>query len=447
MPQAARLAARLFDTPLLLRPETAELIASSLAERWGVEPMLADQDITRALGLVRGERASFDSAELDDAPYTVADGVATIAVHGELVNRGSFMNSLSGLTSYDALGQALNAAKADPSVRAILLDMDSPGGEAAGAMETAALVRSISKDKTVAAFVNSTAASAAYAIASGADHIVALPSATLGSIGVVLLHLDRSQAMKERGVKPTLIHAGAYKVDGNPYAALPDEARSRLQARVDEIYGLFVSTVAAHRSLDAADVRKTEAGVFLGESAVKAGLADQLGGLEDARSYLTRRVSGSRKPQGVFMSASNNGGTGAENPVSYTQAQLDAAVQSASERVAVAAQAASATAATAEQARISAIVDHAEGKDRPTAARQLAFRTRMSAEEAGAFLAGLPKEAAAGHVSTKQSLLAAAAPNPHIPTGDAAPSASEGAPWEKVVAKLCKSQNLQMRGH
>jgi signal peptide peptidase SppA len=212
-------------------------------------------------------------------------GIALLPVMGELVNRGSWLDAMSGLTSYERLDAQLNAAINDPRVKGLVLDMNSPGGQASGAMETADLVRSLSKRKPVVAFVNGQAASAAYAIAAGASRVVFTPSAIVGSIGVVYLHMDRSAAVEKAGLKPTLLHAGAYKIDGSPFAALPDDARARIQASIDGVYDLFVASVAQHRKgLDAAAVRSTEAGVFMGQAAVDARLADAVGTLDAVMS-------------------------------------------------------------------------------------------------------------------------------------------------------------------
>lgn len=274
----SRIAARVFNTPLLLTPEAAASVGDFLFAR-----------LTTSEAAETSVRVSSSSpAADDDRPYLVDDGVATIPIRGELVNRGSWMSAFSGLTSYETLAAALAQANDDYRVKSILLDIDSPGGEAAGAMEAAAKVRA--SGKPVVAFVNSLAASAAYAIAAGAREIVTLPSATLGSIGVVWVHMDRSQAMKDRGVKPTLLHAGAYKVDGHSMGPLPDDARERIQGQIDQVYGLFVASVGKHRSkLGEEGARKSEAGLFMGDRAVEAGLADRVGDMETARSRARAR--------------------------------------------------------------------------------------------------------------------------------------------------------------
>lgn len=305
----SRVAARLFNAPLLVLPDTAVAIASNLAARLGVAPMRAPDPTARRTGGRPSGRpvASAWSDEGgdgdgDDKPYDVADGVATISVRGELVNRGSWLDSYSGLTSYERLADALRAAAADPAVQAIVLDMDSPGGEAAGAMEAASVVRAVSEAKPVVAFVNSTAASAAYAIAAGAKEIVVTPSAMIGSIGVVWLHMDHSEMMKAAGVKPTLLHAGAFKVDGNPLAPLDPAAAKRIRATIGSYYDLFVDSVAGHRpDLGAEGARATEAGVFVGQGGVEAGLADRVGDLASVVASLkpkppARPASGAKPP-------------------------------------------------------------------------------------------------------------------------------------------------------
>jgi signal peptide peptidase SppA len=412
MKDYSRLAGRVFNTPLLATPECAASVADYLAARIAGE------------AVARGPFSQSASAE-DDAPYSVdADGIATISVHGELVNRGSQMDALSGLTSYSSLRSALTAAKADPRVRGIALDIDSPGGEAAGAMEAAAFVRSIDKSKPVIAYVDSLAASAAYAIASGAREIIATPSATLGSIGVVFMHLDRSQAMKDRGVKPTLLHAGAYKVDGNSMAPLPDDARARIQSQIDEVYSLFTETVGKHRAkLGAEGARATEAGVFLGQRAVDAGLADRIGDIGVLKSAFPRKSLWSAKKM-------------TDEPV-HTQAALDAALSSA--RVTAEAQlaAAVAQARTAERERIRSILDGEPAKDRASLARHLALSSDMAPEAAATVLAAAAAETPpAPPEPSRMSRVPAVDIRPGATQRNTDPQAEADASWSDIVTKL-----------
>jgi signal peptide peptidase SppA len=287
----SRVAARIFNAPLLITPDAAETIAAALGAR------------IEGVGEAPKPKAFDDEddgspfAPDDGEPYAIADRVAIIPVHGELINRGSWLASASGLTAYEGVAAKLKRAAADPRVDGVLLDLDSPGGEFAGALEAAAAVRATAAVKPVVAFVNSLAASAGYALAAGASEIVVRPSSTVGSIGVVWLHLDRSKAYAEAGIKPTLLHAGAFKIDGNAMEPLEKGARQRIQASIDESYELFLASVGKHRpALGAEGARKTEAGLFLGQKAVDAGLADRVGEFDvaAARARSRGRESGPR---------------------------------------------------------------------------------------------------------------------------------------------------------
>ncbi|SFO25851.1 signal peptide peptidase SppA [Bradyrhizobium sp. Ghvi] len=277
------IADRIVNRPLMILPEKLALIASVLEGRIGVdatelqEIAQAAPDASRFVGTTLGRDGRSKA-------YQVQQGVGMIPVLGSLVNRGAWIGARSGMTSYEGLAFQLAQAAADPEVKSIILDIDSPGGEAVGAFEMADKVRSIAKSKPVTAVVNGMAASAAYAIAASASKIVIAPSGIAGSIGVVLMHVDYSAALDQKGIKPTLIHAGAHKVDGNPYEPLKASVKSDLQAEVDNFYGLFVSGVVKGRNgrMTEQAVRGTEARTFIGQAAVDAGLVDAIGTFESA---------------------------------------------------------------------------------------------------------------------------------------------------------------------
>ena len=263
-------------------------------------------------------------------PYNVKNGVAIITITGSLVNRGAWIGANSGLTSYEGVKHQLKTALNDREVNSVILDLSSPGGEATGAFETAAAVRDLAKTKRTIAVVNGMAASAAYAIASGATEIVTTETGVAGSIGVVLLHADYSGNLAEAGVKPTLIFAGAHKVDGNPFEPLSDTVRADLQAEVNAFYESFLATVEAGRgartSREAA--RATEARTFIGAAAVAAGLADRVGTFESVLADLTKSARSSGRATQL-----NNGGLlmSDEKEVGVSKAAHDAAVNSARE--------------------------------------------------------------------------------------------------------------------
>ena len=243
--------------------------------------------------MVKGDSEGFPRVE----PFMLTrDGTAIISVVGELVNRGAWVGSQSGMTSYEGVKFQLARAARSGKAKNIVLDIHSPGGEAVGAFEIADLVRQIGQDKPVFASVNGMAASAAYAIASGAKRVVTTRTGLSGSIGVVLLHMDVSGAAEQKGVKPTLIFAGEHKVDGNPFQPLSDEVRGDLQAEVNAFYQGFLDTVAAGRGrrLSKRAARETEARTYIGSNAVEVGLADAVGTFDDVVSeanQLARRSS------------------------------------------------------------------------------------------------------------------------------------------------------------
>ncbi|AMY71168.1 hypothetical protein FALB51S_00453 [Frigidibacter albus] len=206
------------------------------------------------------------------------DGIAVIEIAGTLVHRGAWIGQSSGLTSYEGIAAQLQAALADPGIRGIALDIDSFGGEVAGAFDLADRIRAARAQKPVHAFVAEHALSAGYVLASQADRITLPRTGAVGSIGVVALHTDMSGALDQKGIAVALIHAGARKVDANPYQPLPEGVRDQMQRELEVTRFLFAETVAAGRGdrLSHAAALATEAAVFRGADAIAAGLADDL---------------------------------------------------------------------------------------------------------------------------------------------------------------------------
>lgn len=272
MADVSRIAARLYGTPLLMNPASLDGILSVVA------PRLAGGTFDAAAFQV--DDSGSDNGM--DAP----DGVAVISVSGSLVRRTYGLDALCGMVSYESIRAEIDAAVADTNVRAIVLDVDSPGGEAAGVFDLADAIFEARKSKPVWAVANEEAYSAAYAIASAADVIYVPRTGGVGSVGVVAAHVDQSAADKKAGVAWTFIHAGARKVDGNSHEPLSDRASASLQGEVDRLYGMFVDTVARNRGMSSDTIRATEAGLYFGADAVKAGLADRVGTMRDALAAL-----------------------------------------------------------------------------------------------------------------------------------------------------------------
>lgn len=213
----------------------------------------------------------------EPAPYALRDGLAIIPVRGPLSKEGLHLGSLRLLDSMRRLAAALGAAAADPAVRAILLDVDSPGGTVDGIEELAEAVQHAAAARPLYAFADGLMASAAYWLSAGAREIAAPATAQVGSIGVVSLHREISRALDTSGVTCTVLTAGHYKAAGNPVEPLSDEMRAYLQSGIDAVYELFLSAVergrgvSREKALGMADGR-----IFIAGEALKAGLIDRV---------------------------------------------------------------------------------------------------------------------------------------------------------------------------
>ena len=269
------LAARLFGVPLAIHRPKLDVILSVLGVRIGLADLAAPVAYTPAVR----------------APGPPSGKVAVIPIHGTLVRRTSGIEAESGLTSYTGIAAQLDAALASPEVAAILLDIDSPGGESGGVFDLADRIRAASQVKPVWAVANDMAFSAAYALASAATRVFVARTGGVGSIGVIAMHVDQSVKDAQDGVRYTAVFAGERKNDLNPHEPISNEAHAVLKAEVDRVYDLFVETVARHRGLDAGTVRATEAGLFFGPDAVATGLANAVGSLDDALTQLTQSLS------------------------------------------------------------------------------------------------------------------------------------------------------------
>jgi signal peptide peptidase SppA len=325
-----RIASRVINRPLLVLPSVAEVVQSVLGERIGTEAILAEwESPNHTANRFAGTPVGGPGNRL---AYTLVGDTAVVPVVGELVNRGAHIGAESGLVSYEGISAQIMAAAQDTRAARLLLDIESPGGEAVGAMELAALVRKVSAEKPVFAFVNGMAASAGYAAISGTKRIYSVESGISGSIGVVLIHLDRSAELEKKGIKPTLITAGAHKADANPFGPLSTAVAADLQAEVMQLYDLFVSTVAAGRKgLSAKAIRATEARTFIGKDAMEAGLVDAIASFDEVLAEISTRAAGRSTGQKGAKSMSDTTGAPAATNAgpTLTQADLDRAVADA----------------------------------------------------------------------------------------------------------------------
>ncbi|WP_345815280.1 S49 family peptidase [Paraburkholderia sp. PREW-6R] len=335
---------------------------------------------------IAGSLTAYDASRGYRA-YDVQNGIAIIPVDGTLVHKNASLDPVSGMQGYDGIEAKLAGAMADPDVRGIMLDINSPGGEVSGVNDLAAKIASSAKP--VWAHANELAASAAYWLASAADRVIVTETAEVGSIGVLVAHADYSEQLKDEGVKVTLIHAGANKVDGNPYEPLPAAVRDEWQAEIENLRALFASSVAAGRGIDVQTVLNTEARTYRGSAAVSAGLADAVMPFSDALNVFSTQLSRPGGTQGsVRMNMPNAGAPApAQDMISASEA-MRLAEEARAEGMRAGAE--------TERARISAILEHAEAADRSAQARTLALTPGMTPETAASLLATFPKTAATG---------------------------------------------------
>lgn len=417
------LASRIFNVPLLIHPAKLDAILHGLGPRFG----LPDHP--------EPEAYLTPSAKREPGGYRVVNGVAVIDIFGVLAHRTRIEADSSWIQGYNDIGRQLEASLNDSSAKAILLQIDSPGGEVAGAFQLAEQIRAARDRKPIHAVASDLAASAAYLIASAATTIAAPPTAMVGSIGVVMRHVDLSGALAKEGVTVTHIYAGARKIDGNPYQSLPDSVRGRFQAEVDHVYGLFVAAVAAHRKLDETAVRNTEAGLLRADEAHALGLIDSI---ENPDQLLARLAAGPAraprasahllKPRTLSMTDQS------EPTVETVLTQADVTAARDAGR-----QAGIAEGRAQERARIGAILDHPESAGREALARTLALTTDLTAEQAGPILAASPKaEPAAPAAATDFAAHMARIGNPAVGP-DAKPvdeSVESAAVWDRAFQRV-----------
>lgn len=270
-----RLSQRIFNTPLAIHPAKAEIIVAALADRLGIGHIWrADSCGAHPLAMEDDEYGFAQPGRTVDSGYDTLCGVACIEVSGTLVQKLGELRPYSGMTGYDGIRQNFVTALADPEVKAIMLSIDSPGGEVAGCFDLVDTIYSARGDKPIWAVLSESAYSAAYAIASAADRIIVPRTGGVGSVGVIWMHVDWSKAITNSGLQVTFVTYGSRKADGAAELPLSDEALSRFQAEINSMGELFVETVARNRDIAATVVRDTQAGCFMGPAGVSLGLAD-----------------------------------------------------------------------------------------------------------------------------------------------------------------------------
>lgn len=271
-------AARALNQPLMVEPARGAALLSAIGSRVGLPQAALPDDNTTYEG---------------DTGMTIVGPVAVIHVHGTLLYRRGAMEAMCGdpMPTYAEIGTHLDRALADPLVKAIVLDVDSPGGEVPGCFELADRIYAARSIKPITAIVGWSCCSAAYALASATSRITAPVSSLIGSVGVVMYHYDYSVQMAQAGVKPTAIIKGARKADMAPEFPLSAEAVAAADRWLEVTYQQFIAAVVRGRGLSDQVVRATEAAVYVAPDALTAGLIDQVAPAEQALAEILTSIN------------------------------------------------------------------------------------------------------------------------------------------------------------
>lgn len=263
-------------------------LVSQIYSRAINRPLLVEPGMAEALidGWLHGRMDAGEGGEPREVMEKVGH-IAVLDVSGPLISR-MVEDPMCGRApvSYEGLMAAFDEIEADANITHVVLRMETPGGEAAQLLDTTDRMAKLRETKTLIAMVDDYAYSGGYGLAAACSEIWITRTGGVGSVGVVIGHKDVSERNAKEGVKWTYVHSGAKKVDGNPNEPLSDSARSMMQSESDRVYELFTTSVAAYRGMPVEAVRATEAGLFFGEGAIGAGLADHLGTFRDLMAEL-----------------------------------------------------------------------------------------------------------------------------------------------------------------
>lgn len=259
----------------------AKAIEYVLGQPWAMLPEMVETLISiadRTNGDPEAVAARLGRPLENSQKVTLRDSVAILPIRGPISRYASIFGEISGATSVDILARDLTASLDNPDVRGIVLEIDSPGGQAAGIGELAGMIRNGTRKKPIYAYVSNMGASAALWAASAASKVILAPSATMGSMGVVwAMPLPRDDPKGPRQIE----FVSSQSPNKRPNLET-ESGRAEIQKIVDRMAQVFVESVASYRGLkpDEAIERFGRGGLAVGQDAVEAGMADSLGSLE-----------------------------------------------------------------------------------------------------------------------------------------------------------------------
>jgi len=350
----------------------------------------------------------------------VRDGVAVIPIAGPMFRYANLFTEISGATSIQVLARDFDEALSSPAVRAIILEVNSPGGEVAGVNELSGMIFNARGRKPIMAYIGAEANSAAYWVASAADQVIAEETAILGSIGIIATIRDtRARDAKDGVVRYEIISSQSPRKDMDPAT---DTGRADLQKMVDGVAEVFINALARNRGTTPENILENYGGgsILNARPAVAAGMADRLGTIEGLISELSGAGQAVVKSFGAATAAkSPRGGTTMSETLEKTAEQkaAEAASPPAIDKAGI-----EAAAIKAERERISTILKAPEAQGREELAQSLALETDLAPEAARKILAAAPQ---AGKNPLAEAMALVKNPQVGADTGDADSEATE----------------------
>lgn len=404
------IASMALNEPLLLEPAYARVFFCALGNELGAGRLIDGTTNTVLSPPQMTELAASygpGRVTISDNGYDIQNRIAIVPISGTLVSKSGSLRPYSGMTGYNGIVSRVTAAINDPDVDGILLDMDTPGGMVAGGFDAADMIARLRNQKPIWSLANDMNCSAGQLLASACSRRLVTQTAKAGSIGVLMAHSNYAGNLEQAGVDITLIFAGAHKVDGNPWEALPKEVRATFQAKMNAIRQSFAEKVSGYTGISVKAVLDTEAAVYTGQESIDVGLSDELVINTDALAVMREAISNSKVTRSIGGQMSvKQTQTVADTPtgseVATTQTPANPAAVETDGNVT----AAVSDAVQAEQARIMGILDCAEANGRDTSARALAATPGMTVENAQRILASMPESAQARTETSLDRLMA-----------------------------------------
>ena len=269
------------------------------------------ESYTKAIPLAEAKKAQWEAkADEEDTPdypplYERFGDVGVIKISGSLIPGQAEWMRYFGIVGYEDIKAAFLEGVADKGAKSLMIYSDSGGGSVAGVEDAEQFIANVAKVKPLSAY-SEFSASAAYWLTSVADHITTSTTGINGSLGVIRVVTEYSKAFEKEGITKTVMRAGRYKALGNQFETLTDEGKAEIQSKLDDLYQVFIGTVARHRGTTEiiADQVMGQGREFLGKRGVEAGLVDAIGTFEEALAYAkgNRSLQG-QKPTNFGMSA------------------------------------------------------------------------------------------------------------------------------------------------